>query len=357
MRALAGLGASHKCAAKAANFLLNCYERRAGRVKLRSLPLGADIVSTRRCNLNCIMCIKYKSKPPHDVSIADFERIAEDLFDTLLYVRFCSGGEHLLRKDFREILTRCSRASCLVSIVTNGMLLNRSWADFLVARSSVWQITVSFDGARKETLESIRRNVSYELVLENVRGLVEARRACWKRLPTVSFRFTALKKNVAELPAFVELAAQVGVDTVHVGYMTTPRHVDQRESLWHHADLARDSFAEAQTRAERLGVDLRLPGLIGGTPRAAKDVGICPLPWTQMYIDPNGDVRLCCNAWDEAGVMGNLHEEPLASIWNGERLREVRRSLLAGEPIYPRCRNCPALCLDPTRREMHFVGE
>ena len=35
---------------KLANWALNQAERRMGRVRLYSLPLGADIVTTRRCN-------------------------------------------------------------------------------------------------------------------------------------------------------------------------------------------------------------------------------------------------------------------------------------------------------------------
>ncbi len=338
--------------AKALNFLRNRRERGRGAVRLRSRPYGADIVTTRGCNLNCLMCIKYESKPPHAMPDEVFDRVADELFRRLIYVRFCSGGEHLTHPRFRDMLTRCRRAGAVVTLMTNAMLLDEDWADFLVNESSVWSIGVSFDAAEPETLESIRRGAKFDVVARHVQGLAAARRARRGVFPRLALRMTLMRRNIEQLPAVVQLASEWGVDAVNAGYLITPPHMDEQESLWHHRELVAPAFEAARREADARGVELNLPGLIEDRPRAPS---LCALPWTQVYIDPNGDVRLCCNAWDDEGVMGNLMEQPFEDVWNGERYQRVRQSLLEGKPAYRRCINCAALAENPGARATHFM--
>ncbi len=335
------------------NYLLNILERKLGKAILKSFPIGADIVTTRQCNLNCIMCIKYRSSPPHIMPIALFERIANQLFRRLLYVRFCSGGEHFLHESFRRMLEICAERGCLASILSNGMLISDEWIELIVDESSVWSLSISFDGATKGTFEAIRRNADYEAVLENISKIVEAKRLRRKRFPILSLRYTVMRSNVQELPQLVSLAHRIGVNFVTVGYLITPTGMDREESLWMHPELTRKHFAKARALSEELGFDLRLPGLIDEQ-TLTSSTSMCILPWSQIYVDPNGDVRLCCDAWDEEGVIGNISDEDFTSIWNNDRYQEVRRSIVGGNPIYHRCVNCPALSYDPAQREMHF---
>jgi len=139
---------------------------------------------------------------------------------------------------------------------------------------------------------------------------------------------------------------------VHAGYLITPPHLPAEESLWHHRDLVPHIFEHARRRADELGVTLNLPGPIEKQPRSHQ---LCVLPWTQVYVDPNGDVRLCCNAWDDEGVLGNMVESPFDQVWNGERYVQIRQSLLDGRPAYRRCINCAALAEDPGEIGSHFL--
>jgi hypothetical protein len=52
--------------------------------------------------------------------------------------------------------------------------------------------------------------------------------------------------------------------------------------------------------------------------------------------------------------MGNLVRDGFKAVWIGDRYREVRRSIAAGSPSYPRCWHCPALGLDVHSQATHF---
>jgi hypothetical protein len=45
-----------------------------------------------------------------------------------------------------------------------------------------------------------------------------------------------------------------------------------------------------------------------------------------FFLDPSGNV-LPCNGSDEPMVMGNLHEEVFASIWEGDQAARVRQQV------------------------------
>jgi MoaA/NifB/PqqE/SkfB family radical SAM enzyme len=60
-----------------------------------------------------------------------------------------------------------------------------------------------------------------------------------------------------------------------------------------------------------------------------------------VVVDPDGLARQCCSDWT-VGARGNLHEQPLQAVWNGEGYRMARRVMGGGalralcNPICPR---------------------
>jgi radical SAM protein with 4Fe4S-binding SPASM domain len=74
-------------------------------------------------------------------------------------------------------------------------------------------------------------------------------------------------------------------------------------------------------------------------------------------VDPNGDVRLCCDAWNDAGRMGNIVRESFRDIWNNERYTSFRKGMLARKPPYARCLACPAMGYSATDRRTHFAED
>ncbi len=54
---------------------------------------------------------------------------------------------------------------------------------------------------------------------------------------------------------------------------------------------------------------------------------VCCNPWTHFEIsNPNGDVTMC--SWRMGLVLGNVNEQSIAEIWNGEKFQAARRDML-----------------------------
>ena len=73
-----------------------------------------------------------------------------------------------------------------------------------------------------------------------------------------------------------------------------------------------------------------------------KHTNICNLPFSDVEIQANGNVYMCCPGWNPASI-GNLLEEDMYAIWNGEKAKIVRQSITDGSYRYCNAKTCPAM--------------
>ncbi len=83
---------------------------------------------------------------------------------------------------------------------------------------------------------------------------------------------------------------------------------------------------EAQSIIPTLPLPADLPAIV----RA------CQRPWTGLFVENDGSVRVCCF---DSPLIGNLDEQSLPEIWNGLLARDLRRSFLESDPPES-CRSC-----------------
>lgn len=63
----------------------------------------------------------------------------------------------------------------------------------------------------------------------------------------------------------------------------------------------------------------------------------CAAPWRGLHINPRGDVKTCCAG--NPNMLGNLNQESIEGILNGDLMRDIRQSLAQGRP-HAYCSNC-----------------
>ena len=66
----------------------------------------------------------------------------------------------------------------------------------------------------------------------------------------------------------------------------------------------------------------------------------CLLPFTDMWIMPNGKMGLCCCDNFEVTDFGDLNKISLKEAWTGPAIQEVRRLIASGRQDYPFCAHC-----------------
>lgn len=115
-------------------------------------------------------------------------------------------------------------------------------------------------------------------------------------------------------------------------------------------DYCRTPEGEALLKGKTVEISLRngedvLTSRAGSAPNRsapAKPLRVgCVLPFTQMVVRPDGKVSLCCNDALGRVTLGDLSEESLGEVWNGEGYRKVRKVMaVQGRGGLGLCRGC-----------------
>jgi len=261
-------------------------------------------------------------------------------------------GEPLLYRHFEEIIDLCGEYGVKLNLTTNGTFPRkgaRAWAELLVPVTS--DVKISWNGARRETQESVMLGSDWQKTLQNVRTFVEVRddhAARGGNRCRVTFQLTFLQMNSCEIPEIVKLAARLGVDRVKGHHLWV--HVDrmQRQSMRRSPEAVAEwngIVREAVDTAERY----RLPDgskvllenifeLAEGEEEIAPG-GECPFLGEEAWVASDGRFNPCC-APDALrrtlGDFGNIRESSLLEIWNGPIYAELKENYLTRAL----CRGC-----------------
>lgn len=226
-----------------------------------ALPVYVDFNTLNRCNVSCIMC------PPallHDdkhvkrdsyyrLSIEDFDEVCEGL--NVKSAHFVGAyAEPLLNKDIFKLLTLAKRKGAFTAITSNATVLVPQFADKLLD-TGIDMMTVSLHGATKSTAEKIMRKADFDRVIRNIRYLQKRKKERGITNPTLYFNFVSQLANVHEVPAFISLAADLGVEHVHIIHLIDGGLDDKSSNLIHHPHLVGPAVVEAKRRAAQLGVN------------------------------------------------------------------------------------------------------
>lgn len=167
-----------------------------------------DIELTERCNNNCIHC--YINLPPHDADAANRELGTDEIRGILeeaaslglLSVRF-SGGEPLLREDFRDIYIFARKLGLKVTLFTNGTLITPDIAELFTCIPPLNKIEVTLYGMSKDTCESVTRIPgSFEAAFAGIDLLIE------KQVPFI-VKGTPIRHNKKDIEALDRWAGRI----------------------------------------------------------------------------------------------------------------------------------------------------
>lgn len=295
---------------------------------------------TNRCNSNCVYCGHAANAPQRelkrdvDLGVArSIFREAAELGCTAISI---DGGEPLLRKDLPEIIAACSAEGIVPVLMTNALLMPRRWRE--IGEAGLKYVIISIDSLDAASYESLR-GVKLSGALE---GLAAAERMR-DTFGDVKIHVTSVltRHNADEIVPAVRALSRRGialqVSPVHIA----PDAGDSLDTIEASridrvvADLLRmkdDGYLIGNSR----GFLEHLPAFFDGN-RLVPHGFACVGGYTHLFIDPYGDVRPC---YDPAfGVLGNINTEPLASIWLGDAMADLRRRMLRAE-----CQGCWLLC-------------
>lgn len=318
-----------------------------------TLPRSLYLETTNRCDSECQTCIRTFNtlEPPKDLTLAEVQRLVEQ-FPVLERVVLHGIGEPLLNQQIFDIVAYLKAQRITVLFNSDAISLTRKRAAQLI-ESGLDEYRVSMDAATRQTYAKIRGVDQFERVLRNVSSLVALQQQQGCNTPRVSLWFTTLKANLDELPAFIQLAARLGVPEVNAQRLVFNGYglAVQEQSLHRQLEEREQCFIqEAEALAVQHGVVFKASGAttplqsLHGVAAEQRPWTGCQRPWTLSYVTANGNVLPCCiSPWTTKSyrhlVLGNALTTDFAHIWNGERYQQFRQDFESDVAPDP-CRGC-----------------
>jgi radical SAM protein with 4Fe4S-binding SPASM domain len=148
------------------------------RLANKRTPMEVSLEVTRRCPLECRHC--YNNLPMGDMAARNRELSKQEYFSVLdelsamgvLWLLF-TGGEIFARKDFLEIYTYAKQKGFLITLFTNGILINERIADYL-REFPPFAIEITLYGRTRETYEALTDMPgSYDRCMRGIRILLD----------------------------------------------------------------------------------------------------------------------------------------------------------------------------------------
>lgn len=307
--------------------ILGSYQcsRAMGKPHILGLPTSISIEPTTSCNLRCPECpsgLRSFTRPTGMLQQDLFESVIDQLASTLTYLTFYFQGEPYLHPRFLNMVEYASRKGIYTATSTNAHYLKDEAARQTVA-SGLDRLIISIDGTTQETYESYRIGGSLEKVIEGARNMVRWKRELKSKTPHLVFQFLVVKPNEHQVEEVHRLAREIGVDQV---VLKTAQIYNYEQG----SDLipSQDQYSRYKRKAD------------GTYAIKNKLLNNCWKMWHSCVITWDGKVVPCCFDKDATFVLGDLRQDTFSDIWNGEKYRQFRTSLLRSRSEIEICKNC-----------------
>lgn len=268
-------------------------------------PVKVTVSYTATCPLDCRHCYAdcARERDAGELSADEWMRFLDERIEAGIVSILFEGGEPLARPDFLDVLAHCAPRA-LTRVRTNGWLVTEEIAARLRAIGT-GTVLVDFMGARADSHDWFARcDGAFDKACAAVRHLIAA------GVPT-QMLIILNRRNMGELPAFLSLAENLGVETVGILRLYP---IGRARMMW--SELA-------MTLDEQMAVlnALRPPeGMRIMQSWHPNDGNCC---WQMAAVNPVGE-SIGCSYLREFVAYGNIREMPFEETWNHPLYRELR---------------------------------
>jgi len=263
---------------------------------LNALPVEYIVETTAKCNLYCPMCPRETYKQPkEDMTEEIFTRLVEESGRSAEHMMLIGLGEPFMDRQIFDRISYCARHNISTLLSTNGTFFDEKTCARLLD-TPLEHITLSFDGATKESYEYYRKGAKFQKVRDNFVRFARMKHERGAKVQVV-VQMVRMERNAGEVEDFIRFWTGVsGVDQVRI---------------------KEDETNLLQPEAGHTAKDWKHP---------------CHYLWRgPMYVKHNGDVYPCCQSYMLDGrPVGNVAAQSLPEIWNSQEMQRMRSSHAEG---------------------------
>lgn len=192
------------------SFLLHEKGRRMG------LPISGTFELCARCNFNCKMCYIHRKgdSAEKELSAGQWLELGKKARDAGTVFLLLTGGEPLIRSDFKEIYTGLKSLGLVVSVNTNGFLLTDEIAGLFI-KNPPYKLNISLYAADDESYRSLCGVPAFSVVLKNIENLKA-------HGIQIKLNVSITPDNCRQVKQIYALAEKLGLNVKATTYMYPP---------------------------------------------------------------------------------------------------------------------------------------
>jgi MoaA/NifB/PqqE/SkfB family radical SAM enzyme len=300
------------------------------------------------------MCNVWKEKVDvsKELSLEELKKLVDEIADWGIDHISLAGGETLVRKeDVVELIKYASNKPHMrIDLITNGYLLNEKVCKKLL-EANVSKISLSLDGAKKETHDFIRGRGSFEKVIKAAKILVRLKKEV-KSEVELEFTTVVMRQNFRELVDIFNLMEKIGFQYVNYQAVVPDNTFTKglkefyrfyESDMW----IREEEIPELEEVVKKLLLLKKKTGKIRNSrryllllPKYFKEKekfksGKCIVGYSYLNIDSYGNVSVC-----GFGPNLNVRKIKLKELWKSKEYKKTRI-------LIKRCkRPCMMLCYE-----------
>ena len=300
--------------------------------------IGIYLEIKSSCKENCIYCYNENAlKENNSITLKLFDKMTNELRSMNVSSLSMSGGEPFMHPQICELILNAINKNILVSIVTNGTIYKKNLYELICKYSIPLQITL--DGADTTTHDYTRGENTFLKIMENISTLHKMGYD-----GPLSIRMNLHKKNYFYIKEVVRLSEQLEATNVSLSLINTVGGGKNFDYIITDKDFEILSAIERQTN--ELKNEFKINIIFEGTatsigcPYYGRDNILCGL-----RISSDGYVYPCQLFNDKIFNIGNIKNESLVEIINGEAMTRFLSLMSSRKYFIPECNECAYKCM------------
>lgn len=287
-------------------------------------PVHVSIEPTNVCNARCPVCETGKGDMARKSGFLDkdlYTRFIDEVAPTTAILLYYFMGEPFLNRASYDMIRYARDKNIYVETCTNGDFVNPEG----VLYSDINKISFQLGGMDQPTHERYRVRSNLDKAVRNLEELIALRKKHPNSNVEIEVGFIVMRHNEHQVDDFLEWAEGIGVDRASI--------IDPavRNMLEAHAYLPEDrSYWYYDEEAFERGV-LK--------PKKVPD-NECAWIWNSIQLNWDGSAVPCCRDPNGLYPFGNVFEDGLKAVFNGEAATEFRRQLLRSQGEISICKLC-----------------
>lgn len=280
--------------------------------KYKNIPFSLRIENTNYCNGQCFMCPYPTMKRKKGTMTKElYKKIIDESQELKInYINLHNFGEPLVDKDFVwRVKYAKSKNIKRISTNTNGTLLTKKLAKEII-ESGLDELFISVDAATKKSYQKIRIGLNYDQVIKNIKYLVQLKKQSNSSHPKIILDFLEFNLNKNETQKFIKKWKSI-VDSVCISQIhdwSNKKKIDIGKTINNYVEFSHSP---------------------------------CRLPFTEMLVNWDGTVSLCCQDIEGEIILGDVNKESISDIWQNKKYQSIRKAHLnLKTKNLPLCQNC-----------------